>query len=160
MTARVPLRTLNPMSDPLLSTTEMRIGTVSTLEELARVVQDSGRAYVRYSEGPENDQDTSVDTESGLALPGLSVNPLHAETWWSRPFEDWLARQVCQYRDLQEKNPERYPWVLLGREVGRGPDCEPLLRDVVPLARLDDRLLSEAAHRYETRFDAGKGPED
>jgi hypothetical protein len=44
--------------------------------------------------------------------------------------------------------------------VARRPDCEPLLRGVIPLARLDDRLLAEAAHRYETRFDAGKGPED
>jgi hypothetical protein len=148
------------MSDPLLSTTTMRIGTVSTLRDLAELVHDSGRVYVRYSEGPENEDDTSVDTESGLALPGLSVNPLHAETWWTRPFEDWLARQVCQYRELQDKNPDRFPWALRGREVARGPDCEPLLRGVIPLARLDDRLLAEAAHRYETRFDAGKGPED
>lgn len=51
-------------------------------------------------------------------------------------------------------------WVLRGGEVARGPDCEPLLRGVIPVALLDDRLLAEAADRYGERFDAGRGPED
>ncbi len=145
--------------EPLMCTTSLD-ESLGSLEELATRVQDLGRAYVRYSEGPEHDVEESVDTESGLTLPGLSVNPLHAEEWWTRPIEDWLARQVCQYQELQEKNPDRFAWVLRGIEVGRGPDCEPLLRGVVPIARLDDRLLDEAAARYEERFAAGKGPED
>lgn len=119
-----------------------------------------GRVYVRYSEGPERDDRPSIDTESELELPGLSVNPLHAEPWWTRPFEDWLARQICQYQQLQEKNPDRFAWVLQGVEVGRGPDCEPLLRDVRPVARLDASVLSEAGERYRARFHAGRGPED
>ncbi|WP_237739309.1 DUF6098 family protein [Microbacterium yannicii] len=144
---------------PLLRS--VRLDTsVRTLEELAGLVSELGVAYVRYSEGPERDDRPSIDTESGLELPGLSVNPLHAERWWDRPFEDWLARQVCQYNELQAKNPARFPWVLRGEEVGRGPDCEPLLRDVVPVARIDDALLREATQRYQERFDAGKGPED
>ncbi|NYE19129.1 DUF6098 family protein [Microbacterium immunditiarum] len=145
--------------EPLMCTTSLD-ESLGSLEELAARVQELGRAYVRYSEGPERDVEESVDTESGLTLPGLSVNPLHPEEWWTRPIEDWLARQVCQYQELQEKNPDRFAWVLRGIEVGRGPDCEPLLRGVVPIARLDERLLDEAAARYEERFEAGKGPED
>lgn len=44
--------------------------------------------------------------------------------------------------------------------MARGPDCEPLLRDVVAIARLDDALIEEAAERYRERFAAGQGPED
>ncbi len=62
-----------------------------------------------------------MDTESGLDLPGLSVNPLHAEDWWVRPLEDWLARQVCQYKELRDKNPDRFAWALRGIEVGPVP---------------------------------------
>lgn len=145
--------------EPLMCTTSLD-ESLGTLEELAALVRELGKAYIRYSEGPERDVEESVDTESGLTLPGLSVNPLHPEDWWTRPIEDWLARQVCQYKELQEKNPDRFAWVLRGIEVGRGPDCEPLLRGVVPIARLDDRLLDEAAERYRERFEAGKGPED
>ena len=133
---------------------------ITTLRELAEAV-DAEELYVRYSKGPEDDRSSgSLDTESGLELPGLSVNPLDAEEWWTRPLADWLARQVCQYRHLSEKNPERFAWVLTGRQVGRGPDCEPLLAEVEPVARLSDALLGEAEQRYNTRFDAGRGPED
>lgn len=134
---------------------------IDTLADLARLACGSDTVYVRYSEGPESDRDGgSIDAESGLELPGLSVNPLRPEQWWTRPIEDWLARQVSQYRELREKNHERYAWVLRGREVGRGPDCEPLLREVTPVARLTDGLLAEADRRYRARFDAGRGPED
>lgn len=140
--------------------TDAMLDAISSLDRLADIVHRYGHVYVRYSEGPEHDRDESIDTESGLALPGLSVNPLHAEDWWTRPFEDWLARQVCQYRELSEKNPDRFAWALCGTEVGRGPDCEPLLREVIPVARLDGRLLEEADRRYQERFRAGHGPED
>lgn len=132
-----------------------------SLDELVALVRSRPGLHVRYSEGVESDRDGgSIDTESGLELPGLSVNPLDAEDWWTRPLADWLARQVCQYRHLSEKNPERFAWVLAGRQVGRGPDCEPLLADVEPVARLGDELLAEAEERYRTHFDAGRGPED
>ncbi|WP_309069162.1 DUF6098 family protein [Microbacterium sp.] len=135
--------------------------TIATLAELAEFVGRREQSYIRYSKGPAHDaSEQSRDTESGLDLPGLSVNPLHPETWWSRPVEDWLARQVCQYSQLAEKNPDRFAWVLDGRTVGRGPDCEPLLADVEPLARLAPALLDEAAARYEQAFEAGRGPED
>lgn len=135
--------------------------TLTTLAELAELVRSREQSCVRYSEGPRHDaSEQSRDTESGLDLPGLSVNPLHPEAWWTRPLEDWLARQVCQYAELAEKNPDRYAWVLDGRTVGRGPDCEPLLTEVEPLAALSPELLDEAIARYEERFEAGRGPED
>lgn len=116
--------------------------------------------FVRYSEGPEKDAEgRSIDTESGLELPGLSANPLDPEPWWTRPTADWLARQLCQYKHLSERNPDRLAWVLHGEEIARGPDCEPLLVDVEFVARLTDRLLAEAEQRYHERFDAGRGPE-
>lgn len=134
---------------------------LATLADLAALVRSRACAYVRYSEGPEHDaSEQSRDTESGLDLPGLSVNPLHPEAWWTRPLEDWLARQVCQYAELAEKNPDRRAWVLDGRIVARGPDCEPLLADVEPLAVLAPAVLDEATARYEDAFDAGRGPED
>lgn len=134
---------------------------LETLDELVGLVRSRPGLHVRYSAGPESDRDGgSIDTESGLELPGLSVNPLDAEGWWTRPLADWLARQVCQYRHLSEKNPERFAWVLTGRQVGRGPDSEPLLAEVEPVARLSDDLLGEAEERYRSRFDAGRGPED
>lgn len=131
---------------------------INTLEELASLAQGDGTVYLRYSCGYEADRDgTSEDGESGLALPGLSVNPLTPEKWWSRPVEDWLARQICQYRHLAE-DEERYPWVLTGTCVGRGPDCEPLLAEVKPLGRLHEDLLHEAGRIYDERFDAGNLP--
>lgn len=133
---------------------------LSELSQLVALVRSELGLHVRYSEGPEHDAaQRSIDTESGLELPGLSVNPLDAEPWWVRPIEDWLARQLCQYRHLAEKNPDRYAWVLRGTPVGRGPDCEPLIRDAEPVAVLDAALLAEAETRYQTNFDAGNGPE-
>jgi hypothetical protein len=127
------------------------------LDSLAALEAELGAAplFLRYSEGPGR----SIDTESGLELPGLSVNPLDPEPWWTRPTADWLARQLCQYKHLSERNPDRLAWVLQGRVVGRGPDCEPLLVDAEFVARLTDALLAEAEQRYHARFAAGRGPE-
>lgn len=135
--------------------------TLLELAELEELVEGCEGIYVRYSEGPERDErEQSVDTESGLVLPGLSVNPLSPQDWWTRPLVEWLARQISQYRHLADRNPDRYAWVLTGREVGRGPDCEPLIADVTPVARLGDLLIEEALELYRERFDAGRGPED
>jgi Family of unknown function (DUF6098) len=132
------------------------------LDSLAALEAELGAAplFLRYSEGPDADADgRSIDTESGLELPGLSVNPLDPEPWWTRPTADWLARQLCQYKHLSERNPDRVAWVLKGTLVGRGPDCEPLIGDAEFVARLDDALLTEAEQRYHARFAAGRGPE-
>jgi hypothetical protein len=131
---------------------------VKDLSELEDLVRLGGDVYVRYSKGYEADSGSqSTDTESGLTLPGLSVNPLSPEGWWTRPLKDWLARQICQYKHLGERQ-ERHAWVLTGTLVGRGPDCEPLLADVRPLGRLDPALLEEAEHVYQERFHAMQGP--
>ena len=139
----------------------MSLALLHSLAELADAVRQAPGLHVRYSAGPDADASrTSIDTESGLELPGLSVNPLDPEGWWSRPLEDWLARQLCQYRHLAEQDGDRYAWILRGRVAGRGPDCEPLLDDVEPVARLDETLLDEAEARYGERFNAGRGPAD
>lgn len=133
---------------------------IESLDQLAVQVRSEPGLHVRYSKGPEHDaEERSIDTESGLELPGLSVNPLDPEPWWTRPLEDWLARQLCQYRHLAEKNPDRYAWVLRGTLAGRGPDCEPLLSDVEAVADLSEVLLEEAQERYLRNFNAGNGPE-
>ncbi|MDA0564775.1 DUF6098 family protein [Streptomonospora sp. S1-112] len=113
--------------------------------------------YLRYSHGPEADANTqSRDYESGLDLPGLSCTVLDPEPWWTRPLEDWLARQVRKYADLGEAEEDRYAWILTGRVTARGPDHEPLLADVEPVARLDDAVVSRARDLYRERFDPGR----
>lgn len=139
----------------------LELDSLDSLASIARLVREHPAACVRYGADPRDQRDVgSVDTESGLRLPGLSVNPFGAEEWWSRPLADWIARQLCQYRHLaEESDDDRRAWVLTGRQVGRGPDCEPLLDDVEVLAVLDRRALDEAEDRYERNFDARKGPE-
>jgi hypothetical protein len=129
---------------------------ISSLEELAELVDQLGEpSYVRYSAGPEADErETSTDHESGLELPGLSVNPLNPEEWWTRPERDWLARQLCQYAHLREEGEgERYAWVLTGQVAGHGPDCEPLIAGARPVARIADEAIDEAGRVYSERFD-------
>jgi hypothetical protein len=134
---------------------------ITSLAELERLVTDNSGVHVRFSEGPDADRDRgSIDTESSLELPGLSVNPLELESWWTRPRRDWLARQLCQYRHLSEKNPKRRAWLLRGDTVARGPDNEPLVADVQPIAYLSEEVLDEAERHYREHFDAGRGPED
>ena len=127
---------------------------VGSLAELAELAQSRAPLYVRISAGPEADaNETSVDYESGCELPGLSVNPLNPEPWFHRPGTHWVARQLVQYAHLDE--PDRFAWVLAGREAGRGPDCEPLLTDVRPVARVPDDVVREAHRLYEEVFDTG-----
>ncbi|CAL9381126.1 hypothetical protein SUDANB121_01069 [Nocardiopsis dassonvillei] len=131
------------------------------LRALAVLVSDPRPLYLRYSEGPERDASVvSKDYESGLELPGLSVTPLTPEPWWTRPLEDWLARQVRKYASLAEEDTDRYGWALHGRVVARGPDHEPLLDRVEPVARLGTAVMDEALERYRRRFEAGRGPTD
>ncbi|MDV7351638.1 DUF6098 family protein [Rhodococcus oxybenzonivorans] len=60
-----------------------------------------------------------------------------------------------KYAELSQQEG-RFAWLLKGRVVGRGPDHEPLLTDIRPLARLSHSVLDEAAHRYRERFDVGQ----
>lgn len=132
--------------------------TVDSLGGLAELTRHETGLHVRFSKSPEYDRrHPSKDYESGLELPGLSVNPLDPEPWWERPLEDWLARQLCQYAHLlEDSDDERRAWVLQGRQVARGPDNEPLLADFRPVAWLDDEVIDEARRRYEESFDVGR----
>lgn len=127
---------------------------VGSLDELAALAVSRAPLYVRFSAGPDADAaETSRDHESGCRLPGLSVNPLRPEPWFDRPVLHWVARQLVQYSHLDE--PGRFAWVLAGREVGRGPDCEPLLDDVDPVVRVPAAVVDEARTVYERVFAAG-----
>jgi Family of unknown function (DUF6098) len=131
--------------------------TLSSLEELVSLAKRPSLLFVRYSSGPEEDRGTkSTDYESGLELPGLSVNPLQPEAWWTRPLEHWIARQLCAYAHLGE-DEDKVPWVLSGDVVGRGPDNEPLIGQFEALAYLSSSLVNEARGVYETTFDADRG---
>ncbi|MFD4190523.1 DUF6098 family protein [Amycolatopsis thermoflava] len=125
------------------------------LADLAELLIPGAVVYVRYSPGPESDAEhPSTDHESGLEMPGVSVNPLNAPGWWSLPVEDWLARRIVQYAHQQAEGAR--PWVLTGKEVDFGPDNEPLLVDVEPIAWISGDLVREAHERYHSRLDAGR----
>jgi hypothetical protein len=122
------------------------------LEELVAWAEGDLQLFVRYSKGPAEDRgETSVDYESGLELP-LSVNPLQPEPWWTRPLEQWIARQLCAYAHLGEES-EKLPWILIGQVVGRGPDNEPLIGSFEPVGYLSDVLVAEARRVYDSAFD-------
>ncbi|MEW9530190.1 DUF6098 family protein [Microbispora sp. NPDC049125] len=129
---------------------------IDSLDELTALVERRPGLFLRYSKGPESDIGRpSVDYESGLPLPGLSATVLDAECWWTSPLEDWLARQVCKYTHLA-KEGDRRAWILSGRVVARGPDHEPLIDEVEPVAWLDDSVVEQARQHYEKAFDVGR----
>ncbi len=124
-----------------------QVPTVETLDELTELARRRPRMFVRWSRGPAADgAGQSLDDLTGERLPGLSANPLAVEPWWGgRPLRLWIARRLFDYSHLvHDKGPGVRPWVLEGREVGRGPDNEPLVRCDRAVAWLDDRVISEA----------------
>lgn len=133
---------------------------LESLDDVLRAVRDHPGLFVRYSSGPDADRrdGPSRDYEAGLDLPGWSVTTLEPEPWWPGPVADWVARRLCKYDELGAD--DRFPWLLTGRVVGRGPDHEPLVAEPVPVARVGRRALAEARRRYEDRFDVGRGSAD
>ena len=127
------------------------------LEQLVRFVQRHEGVLLRYSQGPKADADSgpSRDYEAGVDLPGLSATTVEPEPWWPRPAEDWIARRVCKYAELGEQEG-RYPWLLTGDVAAHGPDHEPVVVHVRPLARITERALDEAKALYHQRFDVGR----
>ena len=145
---------MNPRSHPHVTPSTGSLAICDGLDDLARLIRTLGPLYVRYSAGPDADAcEQSRDGESGLPLPGLSVNPLNPEPWWTRPIEHWLARQLMQYGHLDDDGD--FAWALAGREVARGPDSEPLLVEVVPVAFFTEGALDEADRVYSDAFDRG-----
>jgi hypothetical protein len=131
------------------------VKTLDSLEALCQAIGSHEPLYVRYSKGPEHDQtQTSRDYEAELDMPGLSVNPLAPEPWWTKPIEQWVARQLCQYVKLHEGEGRR-AWVLRGQISGYGPDREPLLQPWEPVAWLSDDLIAQARACYHTNFNVG-----
>jgi Family of unknown function (DUF6098) len=132
------------------------VRTIEDFDELADLVQRHRGLFVRHSHGPQADASgPSRDYESGLDLPGWSVTDLDPEPWWTRPVADWVARRVCKYLELSEAGDQR-PWVLTGRVVGRGPDHEPLVVDIEPIAWIAPQVVEQAKERYHGRFDVGR----
>lgn len=132
--------------------------TITSFDRLVRAVEDHpGTVYLRYSHGPDADTDghPSHDYESGAQLPGLSVTILSPEPWWDRPTADWIARRVCKYAELGERD-DRQPWLLAGAVVGRGPDHEPLVGEFQPLAWVDGAVVEQAREHYHARFEVGR----
>ncbi|MFE8949021.1 DUF6098 family protein [Streptomyces sp. NPDC007856] len=121
---------------------------VSTLAELARLVDEQQGLYVRWSLGPGTDlaEVSSTDDLTGVPMPGLSASPLDVERWWAdRSVELWVARRLYDYAHLpHDKGPGVRPWVLRGREAGRGPDNEPLVTDAEPLCWIADEVIDAA----------------
>jgi hypothetical protein len=110
--------------------------------------------YVRWSLGPEVDLadggaggcgQTSRDALTGIPLPGLSANPLRVERWWGdRSIRLWVARRLYDYRHMRDlRGADVRPWVLLGRQCGRGPDNEPLVICTRPLAWVSEEALRQ-----------------
>lgn len=121
---------------------------IGSLDELAGFLSARSGLYIRWSRGPAVDlaQRGSRDGLTGLELPGLSANPLDAEPWWEdRPLRLWAARRLHDYSHLpRERGPGVRPWLLRGTEAGRGPDNEPLVRDVAPIGWVADAVIKEA----------------
>jgi Family of unknown function (DUF6098) len=130
--------------------------TVETLDELAELVHGNPGLFVRWSRGPAADDEgegagSSSDDLTGVPLPGLSANPLAVEQWWDdRPLRLWVARRLYDYSHLKhDKGPGVRPWLLEGRELGRGPDNEPLVGCDKPVAWIADQVIDEAAREVD-----------
>jgi hypothetical protein len=136
------------------------VKTVTTLDELTELSLNCPGLYVRWSRGPETDAEgRSSDDLTSVPMPGLSANPLAVEPWWGdRSPRLWIARRLHDYSHLKhEKGPGVRPWVLQGREVGRGPDNEPLVRCDRPVAWVAEEIMTEA-ERVVTEQNQDWGP--
>jgi len=119
--------------------------TVSTLEELVAVVGDQRNLYVRRSSGPDSDRGgRSRDELTGTELPGLSASPLAVEPWWDDSPRLWVACRLYDYRHFEGRRCHARPWILVGRELGWGPDDEPLVPCVRPVAWVAPEVIEEA----------------
>jgi hypothetical protein len=132
---------------------DSNLRVIDDLNEIVQLAERDAPLYVRYSEGPHRDREgPSRDYESGLLMPGLSVTPLKPPEWWTPPARQWIARRICKYADLMQGSRKPRPWLLTGREVGTGPDHEPLVAECRPIAWVGPSALDAAADIYQRRF--------
>ncbi|WP_324649998.1 DUF6098 family protein [Georgenia sp. H159] len=120
------------------------------LHTIGQVVELCGTRtdlYVRFSYTPD-DRDVAArrERESGNLLPGVPAWPLCPESWWGAGARVWIARQLARRAHLAHAGAE--PWLVAGEVRGRGPDCEPLIAQINPLARINQRVLAEAEEDY------------
>ncbi|MDL4812991.1 DUF6098 family protein [Actinomadura opuntiae] len=142
----------------------MALEEITTLDRLADLLEARPGLFVRWSAGPEADQaaPNSTDGLTGAELPGLSANPLAVEPWWGdRSTVLWVARRLHDYSHLERARAAGVrPWVLEGAEVGRGPDNEPLVARVTPVALVGKQVLDEATEVLERERRGVWGPLD
>jgi hypothetical protein len=150
----------------------VQMPTITRLADLADLVEqraDDGALFVRWSRGPDDDlvgsspqEQTSRDALTGVVLPGLSANPLAVEPWWGdRSLRLWVARRLYDYQHLRDlRGPGVRPWVLVGRQTGRGPDNEPLVVCRRPVAWIADTVLAEGEQAVADQQSAEWGPLD
>lgn len=121
------------------------------LDSLDHVVECVGRGdgvYVRWSRGPDIDLkvNRSRDEMTGAEMPGLCANSMAVQDWWGdRPLRTWVARRLHDYLHLRNRRPGVVAWLLRGEEVSRGPDNEPVVDRVEPVALLSPQVAEEAA---------------
>jgi hypothetical protein len=128
---------------------ESELPTYTSLSQLVDLIEEGEPVFVRWSRGPETDRSGSAgskDELTGTPMPGLSANPLRPEPWWGdQPTLLWVARRLYDYSHLREdKGPDIHPWVLVGEEAARGPDNEPLVHDIRPVAWIARSVIDEA----------------
>lgn len=118
-------------------------------EVVDAVTQCRETVFVRFSTAPPDGLDEpSVDHETGIHLPGLSVNPLDPPVWWDqRGLEEWVVRRICTYAHLQVEDPSRTCWIVEGAVVDRGPDNEPLVVPRRAIAVIDRSVVAECLQR-------------
>ncbi|QKW34283.1 hypothetical protein HUT06_09790 [Actinomadura sp. NAK00032] len=142
----------------------MALDVITTLEQLAALLEDRPSLYVRWSADPEADEyrPHSADGLTGAELPGLSANPLAVEEWWGeRSTVLWVARRLHDYSHLERARARgARPWVLEGEEAGRGPDNEPVVARPAAVALIDKRVLDEAENLLKRDANTDWGPLD
>lgn len=127
------------------------IGTLEALVELVESLTAQGQqAFVRYSRGPAADRRAqgSTNHQTGRREAGLSCNPLAPPAWWmanGRDARGYVALSVRDYAYLRQQGGRgTRAWVLVGREVGRGSDNEPLVAEWRPVAGLHNEVVEAA----------------
>ncbi|WP_234330885.1 DUF6098 family protein [Streptomyces sp. NRRL F-4474] len=70
----------------------------------------------------------------------------------------WAARRLFDHAHLPHVKDRRVrPWLLRGRQSGRGPDNEPLVTSIEPLGWIDRRSWPKPPRRSDGSA-AGGGP--
>ena len=120
---------------------------LDTLSQVVELCANQPNVYLRFSYTPD-DRDAAArrERESGYLLPGVPAWPLCPESWWGAGSRVWVARQLARRGYLARAGAE--PWLVTGEVRGRGPDCEPLIANLTPVAHIHTRVLAEADETY------------